>query len=93
MTRHIYGYQMTENTHRLQIESEESEYNPLSPMQCNDSMPSRKHGIHGLLNQIIEQINNIDKRLAAIQYHTQTIKLVQYTGSEEIPEDPVEGAV
>ena len=83
---------MNGNTHELTIESETSacEQPQLEPMQCNDAMPSRKHGIHELLNQIIERLNKIDQRLAAVQYHTQTIKLIRNTDPEEVPEDPVE---
>ena len=58
-----------------EIESETSEYSPMDKLQCNESMPNRKHCLHDLLNQIIDKLNRIDERLAFVQYHTQTIKV------------------
>ena len=68
------------------IESETAEYSEMNMLRCDESRPNRKHCLHDLLNQIIGKLNDIDKRLSSVRYHTQTIKLT-YTKQDDVEDN------
>lgn len=56
------------------------EKEPIPKLDC-DGPRSRKHGLHEMLDNIIERLNAVEQRLAHVDWHTQTITVTKTTAS------------
>lgn len=59
-------------------EQPEPAKDPIPKLDC-DGTRSREHGLHEILDNIIERLNAVEKRLAHVDWHTHTMTVTKTT--------------